>query len=107
MVVRGLGRHLELRQLAERQRAEAEERAARVFHARPRAQQGATVPQPFQLAGHALLEVKAAERQAARLQSDLAERMQQCTFRPQTNAQRRQQELARLLAPFAKELAGA
>lgn len=58
VVVRGLDRHLELRQLAERQRAAAEARAARVFHANPRAKQGATVPQPFQLRGHALLEVR-------------------------------------------------
>ncbi len=58
VVVRGLDRHLELRQLAERQRVEAEARAARVFHANPRAKQGATVPQPFQLRGHALLEVR-------------------------------------------------
>lgn len=57
MVVRGLDRVLELKQLAERQRVEAAERAARVFHANPRAKQGATVPRPFQLAGHALLEV--------------------------------------------------
>lgn len=57
MVVRGLDRVLELKQLAERQRAEAAERAARVFHANPQPKQGATVPKPFQLAGHALLEV--------------------------------------------------
>lgn len=109
MVVRGLDRHLELKQLAERQRAEAEERAARVFHERPRAQQGATVPRPFQLAGHALLEAKAAERQAARLDAELCRRMQACTFQPQTNHARRRAELARLLAagpsPQGSELA--
>lgn len=58
MVVRGLDRYLELKQIAERQKADAEERAAKVFHQRPQAKQGATVPQPFQLAGHALLEVR-------------------------------------------------
>ena len=57
MVVAGLERYLELKQLAERQKAEADERAAKVFNQNPRAKQGATVPQPFQLAGHALLEV--------------------------------------------------
>lgn len=98
MLVRGLDRYLELKQLAERQRAEADERAAKVFHERPRAKQGATVPQPFQLAGHALLEAKAAERQAARLDSELCQRLQACTFQPQTNHARRREELARLLA---------
>ncbi|KAI7837508.1 hypothetical protein COHA_008644 [Chlorella ohadii] len=97
VVVRGLDRHLELRQLAERQRVEAEARAARVFHANPRAKQGATVPQPFQLRGHALLEAKAAQKQAAALQNALSERMQACTFRPQTNHARRQEQLAQLL----------
>lgn len=58
VVVRGLDRHLEQRQLAERQRAEAEQRAAKVFWQRPAARVGATVPQPFQLAGHSLLEVR-------------------------------------------------
>lgn len=58
MVVRGLERVLELKQLAEKQRAEAEERAAKVFNQNPRGKQGVTVPKPFQLAGHALLEVR-------------------------------------------------
>lgn len=98
MVVRGLERHLELRALAERQRVEAEERAAKVFLANPRGQQGATVPRPFQLAGNALLEAKAAQRTAQRLESTLSERAQQYTFRPQTNHARRQAELRRLLA---------
>jgi hypothetical protein len=159
VVVAGLERYLELKQLAERQKAEADERAAKVFNLNPRAKQGATVPQPFQLAGHALLEVrgwglpvwlagwmqpgagristprcadtagsavaaavvlfpdcphvptrsaaslllawvqaKAAERQAALLQSSLSSRLRDCTFRPQTNHQRRQEQLQRLLA---------
>jgi hypothetical protein len=53
-----LERYLELKQLADRQKAEAEERAARVFNLNPRGQLGATVPQPFKLAGSALLEVR-------------------------------------------------
>ncbi|PRW56897.1 hypothetical protein C2E21_4317 [Chlorella sorokiniana] len=97
VLVRGLDRHLELRQLADRRRAEADARAARVFHANPRTKQGATVPQPFQLRGHALLEAKAAQKQAAALQSALGERMQACTFKPQTNHARRREQLARLL----------
>lgn len=58
VVVRGLERYLELKQLAERQKVEAEERAAKVFLTNPCGKQGTTVPQPFQLAGHALLEVR-------------------------------------------------
>lgn len=64
VVVHGLDRVLELKQLAERQRAEAAKRAARVFHANPRPKQGATVPRPFQLAGHALLEVRGGRGEA-------------------------------------------
>lgn len=109
VVVRGLERTLELKQLAERQRAAAEERAVRVFNLNPRANQGATVPKPFQLAGHALLEAKAAEKQTARLESALAERARECPFRPQTNHQRRQEQLQRLLAqpsPEGSDVAG-
>ncbi|KAL4451782.1 hypothetical protein ABPG75_007444 [Micractinium tetrahymenae] len=98
VMVRGLDRVLELKQLAERQKAEAAERAARVFNANPRAKQGATVPKPFQLAGHALLEAKAADKQAARLESMMVERARDCPFRPQTNHQRRQEQLGRILA---------
>lgn len=78
VVVRGLDRHLELRQLAERQRAEADARAARVFHANPRAKQGATVPQPFQLRGHALLEV----RQTGKVLEAVLPRWQEMVLRP-------------------------
>lgn len=43
------------------------------------------------------LQAKAAQKQAAALQSALTERMQACTFRPQTNQARRREQLARLL----------
>lgn len=46
----------------------------------------------------------------ALLESTLSERMQACTFRPQTNHQRRREELRRLLAAPSyqdSELAGA
>ncbi len=42
-------------------------------------------------------QAKAAQKQAAALQSALSERMQACTFRPQTNHARRQEQLAQLL----------
>jgi hypothetical protein len=58
VVVRGMERYLELKQLAERQKREAEERAAQVFNVNPRAPAaGRTVPQPFKLAGLSRLEV--------------------------------------------------
>ncbi|EFN55803.1 hypothetical protein CHLNCDRAFT_52023 [Chlorella variabilis] len=104
VVVRGLERYLELKQLAERQKVEAEERAAKVFLTNPCGKQGTTVPQPFQLAGHALLEAKAAEKQAALLESTLCDHMRDCTFQPHTNTQRRQEQLQRILGQPSEEL---
>jgi hypothetical protein len=51
VVVRGLGRHLELQEAAKRQRAEQEEREAKVFirHPSPSPRQHYTIPQPFNL----------------------------------------------------------
>ncbi len=43
-------------------------------------------------------QAKAAEKQAARLESVMAERAQRCPFRPETNHQRRQEQLRRILA---------
>ena len=51
-------------------------------------------------------QAKAADKPAAALQSALSERMQACTFRPQTNHARRREQLARLLGD-GSELAGA
>lgn len=96
VVVRGLDRYLELKQLAERQRAEAQQRAAKVFLQNPRAKQGATVPQPFQLAGHAQLEAKASQKQAALLEAALESHQRDCTFQPSTNHKRRQEQLQQL-----------
>ena len=98
MVVPGLERHLELVAAAARQRREAEERAASAFRQNPQLRSGATVARPFRLAGQALLDAKAAERQAAALEGALGRRMQDCTFRPQTNQQRRAAVLQRMLA---------
>ena len=55
-------------------------------------------------------QAKAAQKQVALLESTLSERLQACTFRPQTNHQRRQQQLQRILAQPSltdSELAGA
>lgn len=56
------------------------------------------------------MQAKAAEKQAARLESMLEERARDCPFRPQTNHQRRQEQLGRILAQPSYgegELAGA
>lgn len=53
VVVRGMDRFLETKLRAERQQLEAEERAAKVFHLRPKCPRGVTIPQPFNLAGEA------------------------------------------------------
>jgi hypothetical protein len=50
------------------------------------------------------LQAKAAERQAALLGSALDQQAKTCTFRPQTNHQRRQEQLRRLLAEPSGEL---
>lgn len=55
-------------------------------------------------------QAKAAEKQAARLESLMVERARDCPFRPQTNHQRRQEQLGRILAQPSyseSELAGA
>eukprot|EP00887_Chlorella_sp_A99_P007842 scaffold20.g7842.t1 len=111
VVVPGLNRFLELKQLAERQRTEQEERAARVFNASPAGgalAQGhrVTVPRPFRLAGQALLEAKAQQKQAQLLQDVQAERLRDCTFQPQTNTGQRRATLDRLLAQpsYSEEL---
>lgn len=43
------------------------------------------------------LQAKAAEKQAALLESTLEQRAKECPFRPQTNTQKRQEQLARIL----------
>lgn len=103
VVVPGLERFMELKALAERQRREAEERAAKVFHQNPAGgalAEGrlATVPRPFKLEGQAALDARAMQRQAAALQAAAAERLEQCPFKPRTNVQTRQKALNRILA---------
>ena len=102
VVVPGLERFLELKQLADEQKRAQEERAARVFNQNPAGgalAQGrrATVPKPFKLAGQAALEAKAQQRQAELMQDVLAARLEACTFAPRTGVARRQQLLDRIL----------
>ena len=81
VVVRGLGRYLELRNMA-RQKAEEqaaqEERAFKVRSAPPPG--GGTRPKPFRLS------TARDPNRKERLQSEARQReLEQCTFRPQTN----------------------
>ncbi|GAB4819424.1 hypothetical protein N2152v2_006470 [Parachlorella kessleri] len=99
VVVRGMERYLELKQLAEKQKREAEERASQVFNLNPQGPPaGRTVPRPFKLTGLARLEQRATTKQSEALQAALQERMAQCTFKPQTNYAKRQQALAGILS---------
>ena len=99
VVVKGLDRHLELRQLADRRQVEAAERAARVFLEHPRTTSPghrATVPRPFKLEGQQQLEARATKKQAAAVAA-AREALRECTFQPQTNAGARRVVLQRLL----------
>jgi hypothetical protein len=85
VVVRGLGRHLELRDLARRKEEEQREREEQVFMRgrRPASAAGSypyTIPQPFNLSR----DPKADER-AERLRAEAQQReLQECTFAPRT-----------------------
>lgn len=50
------------------------------------------------------MQAKAAEKQAALLESTLCDHMRDCTFQPHTNTQRRQEQLQRILGQPSEEL---
>lgn len=82
VIVRGLGRHLELKEMAKKQEEERLSREEEVFKTQPRQPAaGYTVPQPFNLSEN----VKGKERAERARQQLLAERMKECTFHPKTN----------------------
>eukprot|EP00741_Cyanophora_paradoxa_P003255 tig00000691_g3163.t1 len=100
IVVRGLARHMELRDHARRLAEEKAEREAKAFlvNLPPSAAdpaRGHTVPQPFKLQ---TAHVHAANRQR-RVLAELAEKEQQaCTFHPTTNEGQNRALLLRILA---------
>jgi len=95
VVVRGLGRHMELQDLARRQREEQEKREAETFITNPQGHsQPFTVPKPFKLATG---NPERAAR-AARIREDKeAAEMQECTFTPATNQRANRELIAAIL----------
>eukprot|EP00803_Ostreobium_quekettii_P003340 evm.model.scf_362EXC.8 EVM.evm.TU.scf_362EXC.8 scf_362EXC:48896-49757(+) len=97
VVVRGLGRHLELQMLAKRLKDDHEERASRAFIANPKSTSTHfTVPQPFNLT-EARDQAKLKMRRAKVQEALLAQAMKECTFRPKTNAGSNRELIERIL----------
>ncbi|RHY18566.1 hypothetical protein DYB25_011096 [Aphanomyces astaci] len=81
VVVRGLGRFLELKQLAKRQVAERKEREAKVFtQTRDYTPRAYTVPQPFNLSFDQRRRAREERLKAEMDEKELGE----CTFQPHT-----------------------
>ena len=81
LVVRGLDRYMELKQMAKRQAESQKQREQKAFLTEPPARlHPYTVPEPFNL--HEGVREERHER--ARLESERA-RMAECTFAPKTN----------------------
>ncbi|KAK3275755.1 hypothetical protein CYMTET_16127 [Cymbomonas tetramitiformis] len=85
VVVRGLGRHLELQEMAKRMKVEHEDRAAKVFLENPNGgpKQQYTIPQPFNL-DHKDCDERARLRKSKAQQELDDHRHSECTFRPRT-----------------------
>eukprot|EP00899_Mesostigma_viride_P020277 jgi/Mesvir1/28250/Mv26211-RA.1 len=96
VVVRGLGRHMELKQLAkslEEERLEREKKAFLLDVTGVR-EPMTTVPEPFRLSGGG----KAAELRRQQLMEEIqAERLKECTFQPKTNEATNRQIINRIL----------
>jgi hypothetical protein len=86
--VRGLGRHLELKELAQKKEEEKKERERKVFLLDSAASKTSkvskpyTVPQPFQLSSN---DAKHQERRRALEEEVAAQQMSECTFKPKVN----------------------
>ena len=74
IIVRGLGRHLELKEMAKRQEEEAAQREAQVFKLQPSPNPcGYTVPQPFRLSSDEPDPRREARRERTKKEAYLAE----------------------------------
>ncbi|CAM9623371.1 unnamed protein product, partial [Ectocarpus sp. 12 AP-2014] len=95
VLVRGLGRHLELKDVAQRRERERREREAQAFGVRPgavrRSVLGETIVEPFSLSSD-----NKGWWQERRMRQE-AERAAQCTFKPWTVEAERGRALSRLL----------
>ena len=90
VVVRGLGRYMELKEMAKRQAEAQKQREQKAFIVDPPARlQGYTVPEPFRLSEPRVDE--------ARLRELSAHQMRECTFAPKTNEVSSTQLLARVM----------
>eukprot|EP00698_Gefionella_okellyi_P002723 TRINITY_DN12591_c0_g1_i1.p1 TRINITY_DN12591_c0_g1~~TRINITY_DN12591_c0_g1_i1.p1 ORF type:complete len:634 (+),score=152.18 TRINITY_DN12591_c0_g1_i1:129-2030(+) len=95
IVVRGMGRYLELKELARRQLEEKKDREQRVFFVHPTGNPVQhTQPQPFEL--HA--DAGAQQRRIQALQAAKQREMQECTFKPVTNESNNRELLGRILS---------
>lgn len=96
VIVRGLGRHLELRDVAQQQEEDRRARQAQAFGVRPwavrRTALGETVLEPF-----ALSEGNSRGWWDVRKRQHEEERAAQCTFKPWTVEGERSKALSRLL----------
>ena len=82
VIVRGLGRFLELKERAKQQRQEQKQREEQVF--RPNlayTPRGFTVPQPFKLSKASQ---KSVQRRRRLFNEQQEKQRQECTFKPQT-----------------------
>lgn len=99
VVVRGLGRYLELKDLAKRLEQEKSDRAARAFvvqgAAKTKRVKGKTICQPFKLTQRRGKENARREALAKKIK---AEQMKECTFRPKTTEARNRQLINAILA---------
>lgn len=96
VVVRGLGRHMQLKDVAQQQEADRRMREAQAFGVRPgavrRTTLGETLVEPFSLS-----EGTGKEWWEERRRRHEAERAAQCTFKPWTVESERGQATSRLL----------
>lgn len=95
VVVRGLGRHMELKEMARKQQEAKEKVEEKVFFKNPKGSKTLfTVPEPFKLGGGQRvddLRVTRAEQTAS------MNRLEECTFKPRTNVSEKQQLIKRIL----------
>ena len=81
VLVRGLGRYVELKEMAKRQAEAQKQREQKAFLTEPPGRlQAFTVPEPFELSKPRLN-----EKSAARIRELEAYEMRECTFVPKTN----------------------
>ena len=105
VVVRGLGRYLELKEMAKRQADEKRSREEKAFMVKGSTQRGGrdsegrayTVPEPFALSYRTQAGARAAREEALRSAVE-SKQMKECTFKPKTMAGRQKRLIKKILA---------